>query len=282
VEVELRTFPTLLYLAWREYAESLLRDFLLAGLDGEDDDLAIQVHAESSQALALLAENIGTPPLSNDPAQVLADAVAPTTTAQIFLRFPVESLILFATLDATLDAAGQMSELDTFLTAPVQPEMRQFRRWMCGQVASQADGAPPVPWSPHPFAAEPVPRTSRPVDWDLATLTASSRCLVAADDTNGIIAVSESAAALLGYDRPADLVGHRLVSIVPERYRQAHIAGFTLHLLNGRNVLLDSPVQVPVRRRDGTETAAKLTISAHRANDGRAVFLAELEAVANV
>jgi PAS domain S-box-containing protein len=277
ITVQLVEFPVLLYIAWREYAEALLREFLLAGLDEDDDEAAVRLHAESSQALALLAEHVSTPHVADDPEQVIADAAAPgISTVTIPLRCPPDCQSLFATLDSTLDAAGLMSELAIFLTAPVQPEMRQFRRWLCSQVTGQAQGLPAVPWSPHQYASVRPPRASHPVAWDLARVTRAREALVAADDTDGIVAASDSAAALLGYDGPAELVGQRLVSVIPERYRQAHVAGFTLHLINGRSPLLHTPVTVPLRRRDGSETTASMTISAHHADDGREVFVAAL------
>lgn len=277
-EVELPQFPVLLYIAWREYAETLLRDFLLAGLDRDDDEAAVRVHAESSQALAVLAEHISTPTLSDDPTQLLADAAAPElTTASVRIKLPRQFSMLFVTLDRTMEVAGEMSELATSLAAPIQPEMRQFRRWLCGQVARQADGHPPVAWSPDPDHVRLPPRAFDPVAWDLAQLKTVGGAFVAVDDANGIIAVSDSAAELLGYDTAEALVGHRLVRIIPERYRQAHVAGFTLHLLDGRDALLDTPVILPLRRRDGTERSAKVTISKHRTEDGRAVFVAAID-----
>jgi len=277
-EVELPQFPVLLYIAWREYAETLLRDFLLAGLDRDDDEEAVRVHAESSQALALLAEHITTPTLADDPTQLLADAAAPElTTARVRIKLPRQFSMLFVTLDRTMEAAGEMSELATSLAAPIQPEMRQFRRWLCGEVARQADGHRPVAWSPDPNHVRLPPRAFDPVAWDLAQLTTAGGAFVAVDDANGIVAVSESAAELLGYDTAEALVGHRLVWIIPERYRQAHVAGFTLHLLDGRDVLLDTPVVLPLRRRDGTESSATVTISKHRTEDGRAVFVAAID-----
>ena len=41
--------------------------------------------------------------------------------------------------------------------------------------------------------------------------------VIAADHANRILAVSRGAAELLGYDAAEDLVGERIVSIVPER-----------------------------------------------------------------
>ena len=45
---------------------------------------------------------------------------------------------------------------------------------------------------------------------------------------------------------PGELVGQRLISIIPTRFHQAHIAGFTLHLVNGRSPLIGNRVTVPV------------------------------------
>ena len=104
----------------------------------------------------------------------------------------------------------------------------------------------------------------------------SADARVAADDTNRIIAVSAPALALLGYDLADELVGHRLVEIIPARYRQAHLAGFTLYLSNGRAPLLDRPVRVPVLHRDGSESELELTISSQLLEGGRHVFVAGL------
>ncbi len=100
--------------------------------------------------------------------------------------------------------------------------------------------------------------------------------MIAADDTNRILAVSPAALVLLGYDDAAGLVGRRLVAIIPRRYRQAHLAGFTLHLFAGRSPLLSTSVVVPALRRDGSEVDVELTLSAHRLPAGRRAFVAEL------
>lgn len=220
--VDLLGFPMLLYAAWCEYAESLLREYLLAGLDEDDDEDAVRLHAESSQALALLAEQIPLQPLSDHPSLALADAEAPSrTTARVQLRLPAASAPLFATLETTLEAAGELAELATSLTAPIQPEMRQFRQWLCDQVATQAHGAPPTIWTPHSYAAPTTQPAAQPLNWDLASVTMPADALVASDDTNGIMAVSTTAAEVLGYDAPEQLVGHRLIAIIPDRYRQS-------------------------------------------------------------
>jgi PAS domain S-box-containing protein len=89
--------------------------------------------------------------------------------------------------------------------------------------------------------------------------------------------VSRQAADLLGYDE-AELVGRRIVSIIPERYRQAHVSGFTMYLLVGRRPLLDRAVVVPALRRDGTEIDIELNVRVEAVGEGREVFLAGIRA----
>ncbi len=89
------------------------------------------------------------------------------------------------------------------------------------------------------------------------------------------MAASPSALALLGYAEAADLVGNRLISIIPLRFHQAHIAGFTLHLVNGRSPLIGNRVTVPVSRADGSEVDLALQIESVALPHGRRVFTAE-------
>jgi PAS domain S-box-containing protein len=88
--------------------------------------------------------------------------------------------------------------------------------------------------------------------------------------------VSRPACDLLGYPDPGQLLGRRLVAIIPARYHQAHLAGFTLHLVNGRSPLLGGTVSVPVLRSDGTEMVADLVVAAHQLPDGRHLFIAQM------
>jgi PAS domain S-box-containing protein len=88
--------------------------------------------------------------------------------------------------------------------------------------------------------------------------------------------VSRRACDLLGYSDPERLLGRRLVAIIPPRYHQAHLAGFTLHLLNGRSPLLGRTVNVPVLRGDGTEMASDLVVATHQLPDGRHFFIAQM------
>ena len=86
--------------------------------------------------------------------------------------------------------------------------------------------------------------------------------MIAADDSGTVVAVSPAASAVLGYDDPAGLVGGRLVDVIPERFRQAHLAGVTLHLFAGRGPLLDKAVTVPALCADGREILVEV-LSGH-------------------
>lgn len=281
VPVELRNVPLLLHVAWHQHAEALLREYLLLCLgtddgDGFEEDLDdLQAHAAASDAMSLLATHLPDPHVGEDADVLMAEAIEPrVSSACQVVPVPAGSLENFRVLGDTLDAALELADAGSLLTPPTQPEIREFRRWVCGEVQRQSDGAAPTPWVGLSDAAPP--RQPAAPDWATAGVADSTLAMVAADDTNGIIAVSAAALELLGYDDPAQLVGRRLLAIIPDRFHQAHLAGFTLHLANGRSPLLGRPVTVPVLRRDGSETPVELSVESHRLPQARRVFVATL------
>lgn len=279
--VQLFAFPLLLHHAWHQHAESLLREYLLASLDPEGGPGAaaegpdpIQVHADASEALAVLSEHVPRPDVGDDPGSVMSTAMEPDVSCPL-VSLPVQrgAAAHFETLDRALDQALLMADDGLLLTAPTQPEVRMLRRWICAQVRTQLAGGEAEPFS----AADQAPPEARhPLVFDTAAVDGSAEAVVAADDANRIVAVSDPALEILGYDDRSELVGLRIVAIIPDRYRQAHLAGFTLHFLTGRAPLLGATVAVPVRRRDGSERPVELTLTSHRAPHGRTVFLGDL------
>ncbi|GAB2749832.1 hypothetical protein GCM10027273_30760 [Nocardioides pakistanensis] len=188
----------------------------------------------------------------------------------------VEALLrehLLADLDQALDDALAAAVEGRFLTPRTQPELQVFRRWVCRQVEQQARGQEPEPWIVDDGLVAPAPYR-----WDEDPVTEAEAPVLACDDGNTIVAVSRAAAALLGYDDPTQLVGRRLVSIIPDRYRQAHLAGFTLHLYTGRRALLDHSARVPLLTRDGAEVPVELAVRAVSLPDERTVYVASLQA----
>lgn len=283
IDVALHNVPLLMHLAWHEHAETLLREYLLARLE-VDETTALADHALASTAMGLLHEQLPAPALPggahalDEVTGLLTAVTEPAATLPLgWLRVPLEAVAAFAALDAVMDAAVAMADADQLLAAPMQPELRELRRWLCREVAHQSAGREPVPWRAPSWLQGPD-APSRTDDWDRSPVDRSPRALVAADDTNRIIAVSQSALDLLGYVAPADLVGRRLLALIPERFHQAHLTGFTLFLTQGRAPLVDRSVVVPFRRADGTERDLALVIETLSLTDGRRVFVATLDA----
>ena len=298
VPVQLLKMPLLLHEAWREHAETLLREYLLASLDraaagpavntsgiaadetGAAWEDPIQVHADATDAMALLEEQVPVANVDMEPARLMAEATEPGVTAQrVLVQIPQTSVPHFATLERALEQAFVLVDSGQVLARRTQPEIQAFRRWLCRQVEGQSVGEPPVPWSiDHLSDQPPSTRTTR---FALEGIMSSAESLIASDDANQIVAVSPSAAVLLGYDSGAELVGQRLVAIIPPRLHQAHIAGFTLHLLVGRSPLIGREVQVPALRRDGTEVPVRLEVRPRSAPDGATLFVAGIRPVAD-
>jgi PAS domain S-box-containing protein len=275
VPVELRNMPLLLHAAWQEHAEALLREYLLASMDSDGPD-SIQMHAEAVDAIAVLEEHVPPAPVEMSSDDLMDDATEPyVSAARIEVPVPKSSVDHFETLDRAIEAALDLSREGLVLAAPTQPEVQVFRRWMCREVLRQARGGAPQPWS---VPADEPDEPYMPPDWDPTTVTEAEGCVIAANEASQIIALSAGAAELLGYPDPSELVGNRIVAIIPERYRQAHVAGFTMYLLVGRKPLLRRPVRVPALRRDGSEVEIELVVHDEGAGNGRSVLLANLRA----
>lgn len=278
VEITLLQVPLLLHAAWQMHAESFLREYLLTQLDDSDEATAIMAHADASDALALLKEHIPVPDLGNDPSRLMQDAVGARVSAdRLSFRVPRSSVPHFTLLNDMLDTALAIAEAGGFLTPTIQPELRALRRWLCSSVEEQARGGDPLPWS---LTSQDLDAPGRaPTDWDISDVEQSGSAVLVADDTNLILAASSAALSLLGYPE-GDLVGRRLIAIIPERFHQAHLAGFTMHLLSGRAPLLGVTVAVPAVRHDGSELDVQLTVRRRATATGRPLFVAELTDVA--
>jgi anti-sigma regulatory factor (Ser/Thr protein kinase) len=276
--VELRNVPLLMHAAWQEHASALLRDFLLVQLD--DDPDAIERHAQASDALNVLFEQIPAPDLGEDPERLMATAVEPAVSLPVArLTVPHRSVPHFRELDLLMASAIAAATAGRLLVPPTQPEVQEMRAWLCDQVHGQVlDGRSPEPWEARTDPREPVDPVHY-ADWDPREVTASERSLVATDERSVVIAASPAAVAFLGYADASALVGRRVIAIIPHRFRQAHIAGTTLHVVNGRSPLLGVRVRVPVLRADGTEDEADLLVEAHHRSAGRQLYLGELTPV---
>lgn len=255
VQVRLDRFPSLLFAAAHEQWESLLREYSLRGLGG-----ALQSfdHAEV---------NCGRSALN-----LIADASLAQPDAES-LSVSVDDPSDFALLQAVLHDARRLSLRGDLLSVPTLPEIAALRNWFCEQVPHQAAGAAPEPWQPDLIHDDPdgppVPK------WDSSVVPPDDVAWVLADDHNRIVDASAAGLALLGWS--AELVGQRLLAIIPPALREAHIAGFLRSAIRGDSRLLGTPLPLPALREDGSQTSIWLTISRHDAHAGRLVFVGRLE-----
>lgn len=262
LSVLLDGLPVALALAWQQHADTLLREYLLSRWDdpptarlGVDEGSAHDAFAAVAASLAFLAADT-TPP--------------PTASTVLLLRR--DSIASFDALERLLDHVVEAAESGLMLAPPTQPEIRRFRHWLIEEVRRQAGGQPPEAWPglPADLVAAPMP----PPEWDDEPVRTATAALLAADDLNRIVAASPAALELLGWD--AELIGQRVVTVVPKRLREAHIAAFTLTLLTGEEHITGREVTVPARRRDGSEVEVVLLVQRVVVPAGRAIFVATL------
>lgn len=274
MQVTLLDMPLLMHWAWQEHATTLLREFLLFSL--EDDPRALDDHAAASDALSILREQVPTPQLPSEAGALMASSVEPTVTAdKVVLQVPAASLRHFETLDMLLERAVGTAESGRLLGPPTQPEIAEMRRWLCGEVAAQTAGSYPTAWQAHTdvrVQLDPeAPQASAARD-----LAASDEPIIATNEASLIVAVTRPAVEFLGYDDESDLLGRRILVVVPMRFHQAHIAGTTLHVTNGRDALLRMWIDVPVVRADGSEVVVGLHVEPYRIEDGHSLFVARM------
>ena len=261
---QLQAVPVALYCAWQQHAEALLREATLVALDDTDDTgTEHEDYPLAGRALAALA----------DAASGLFPARdAGIQSADIDLDLPAEAVPWFPVLRDVLGRATVMAVEGKLLIPPSLPEIMAVRRWVCDEIARQSAGLPPTPWTDQ---TEEDPRLAPASEALLDAVRRSTLAQVGADTANRIVAVSEAAAELLGW--PVDeLMGKRLVTIIPPRLRDRHIAGFSRYLLEGTSRIIGQPTAVPALRRDREEILVELLIERWSDGDSRGLFVATL------
>ena len=100
--------------------------------------------------------------------------------------------------------------------------------------------------------------------------------IVIASRAGTIVYVNASTERLLATPR-ASLVGQLLTTIIPERMRGAHGAGFARFVETGvRHLVGGPPVRVPARRGDGVEVEVELSLSEVAMAGGESVLVASI------
>lgn len=285
VPVRLERMPPTLWLAARQHHDAVLRELALYRVTHPDarvteQQLALADAARttlSSALEALLArlrlEGVQRLPLPEghpSPLPVVPAAV------DLVLEVSADSGGSFAVMQDVLDTAERHAVGGHLLVSPALPEVVAVRDWACEQVISQLGGSSPLPWrgaDDERFTQESADPGPLPAGWDVSEVRDAARGAVAADDANRIVAVSRPLADVLGW-APEELVGRRVVTLVPPRFREAHVAGFTRHLATGEAHVLGVELALPVLRRDGTEIDATFLIEQQGSPEGRRVYTA--------
>lgn len=261
--VELLGIPPTLWLATRRHHDAMLRELVLytAGRDDTPVDFAGAERARHIFSNAVIAavedahrDSAARRPLPPGHPSPLAGVLAPI---DVRLDVPAEAGPAAFALQDALDTAERLAREGRLLTFPAQPEMVAVRDWLCEQVQSQLHGIPPRPWIGAADKRFESVMHPRPAQWDSATTAAvsevveSDRGVVASDEGNRILAISRPLAAALGWE-VADLLGQRIVVLIPPALREAHIAGFSRHLSTGESHVLGVPLTLPVLHADGS------------------------------
>lgn len=266
--VELRRFPVELFLASEEQWGALLREYILRSMgaaeqpyDADEVGRANDALSEVGAALAaaLGEEAAGPPPY---PALDLTLDLVNATTGD------------FGMLQGILDDALRLARSGELLTLPSLPEVVSLRDWICEQVVEQTAGAESSAWR---FSiGNDGPWSAPAAQWDGIAALAQDTSWLVGDDHNRIVAASTAALDLLGWDEQ-ELVGQRILAVIPPEWRERHVAGFTRSVVTGDDRLLHTPLPLAALTRSGEEVDITLTLSRHRARRGRTVYLARLD-----
>ncbi len=289
VNVVLQRMPATLWLAAREHHDAVLREMALLRLSAADRGDAGPVLADGELVAVDAARALLEAAVDADlehareqgrtalPLPQYHPGALPAVPASMDLRLQVRraDADAFAALQDLLDEAERLAGADRLLVRPGLPEVVAVRDWACEQVIAQVAGSPGKPWpgADDDRFADDVDAGARPVGWDDTPVREATVGAIAVDEANRVVAVSRPLAELLGW-AIGDLVGRRVVAIVPPRYREAHVAGFSRHLSTGDARALGVELLLPVLRADGTELDCRFLIESTATPGGRVVYLA--------
>ena len=284
LRVQLLGLPATLWLAARQHHDALLRELHLLNADRDHPfDIAAADTARRYISRAV-AEGIDQAEAAGHTRNPLPDghpSALPWVPAALDVSFELaDDPTIFEALQDVLDEGERLATERQLLMRPGLPEIIALRDWASEQAISQAGGAPPIPWSgtDHEHFETATGALEPAHGWDTSAVSTSERGVVAADDTNRIVAVSPSLAERVGW-RPEDLVGRRVVTLIPPRLREAHVAGFTRHLATGVAHALGVPLTLPVLCKDGSEINCHFLVEQATATGGRSGYLAWISPV---
>ncbi|HJU71957.1 MAG TPA: EAL domain-containing protein, partial [Paucimonas sp.] len=117
---------------------------------------------------------------------------------------------------------------------------------------------------------------SRPEELYRLILDHAIDAFIAIDEHNRIVEWTMQAENIFGWKKD-DVLGMTLTdTIIPQRYKAAHLAGLSHFLATGKDHILGRPIELFALRKDGTEIPVELTVTAIVVGSGRPIFSASL------
>jgi two-component system, sporulation sensor kinase C len=98
----------------------------------------------------------------------------------------------------------------------------------------------------------------------------ASDVVVTIDGGSRILSINPAVKAMFGYD-PEELIGEQLLTLMPEKYRTAHVVGIAKHLATGARHIPWTGIQLSGRRKDGEEIRIEISFGSH-ASQGQKRF----------
>ena len=252
--------PVALFTAATQQWSDMLREYALRTVSGPVQPYTLDDVAAAGNALAAVTEAL--------------DELGDPEAEHVDVAFTYEHADDFAVLQAVLDDARHLIASHDLLVLPSLPEVLALRNWLCDQVVEQSAGAEPTRWQ---LRAVSDPADTAAAEWDRSLAPSPGSAWLVSDDRNRIVAASPAALDLLGWPED-ELVGQRLLAVIPQRLRERHVAGYTRSAVNGDGDLLGTPLALPALTRGGGEIPVTLTLTRHAARAGRHVYLGQFSA----
>lgn len=279
--------PVVLWLAARDHHEAVIRELALHAARHPADAPTPERLALADLARGYISARVAQEVASAGRPQPARPSTAGTqspATLDLVVTMSASAAESFGALQDVLDSGERLAAAGLLLAHAGLPEVVAVRDWACEQVIAQLAGVAPSPWpgtGQERFVSE-VPNTlpAGVPDWDSRLVTEATTGAVAADDANRIIAISRPLADRLGW-AVDDLIGRRVVALVPPELREAHVAGWTRYLATGEAHVLGVPLRLPVVCADGSRLECDLLIEQMPTRSTRTVYVAWMDPTAS-
>ncbi|RRQ79212.1 SpoIIE family protein phosphatase [Streptomyces griseofuscus] len=261
--VSLIDVPYIVFLAAQRHADELLRELMLTA--------HVEERAGVSRPALLVAADVANV-ISACMTSALEQTVTSGATVTLDIAVPPGAAPAVDTLRHVLERGDAAAQLESLLTLPAPPHLRNHYQWVLDQLVTQLSGGPPTAWTLLSGAPDATSVELGP--WDAGDVEDSRVPTAAADDDGRIIAANAALAELLGW--PTDeLIGRPLTVLIPEHLRERHRAGFTALRLTGRSRLMGRSIPLPALHRDGSLVPMRLHVQSQEAVDGRTVRIGQ-------